>query len=92
MYICLTKVILLPSEKKRLFSLVADSPETIGFSGRVLQNITPFENINIDITYNIQLTILVSNCGFIVHSPYITVKKLKYNENLKKIRKKTASI
>jgi hypothetical protein len=43
--------------------LTRDHPETVGFSGRVLQNITPFENFNIDITYNIQLTILVSNCG-----------------------------
>jgi hypothetical protein len=33
LYICLTKVILLPSEKKMLFCLVADSPQTIGFSG-----------------------------------------------------------
>jgi hypothetical protein len=28
-----TKVKLLPNEKKILFSLVADSPQTIGFSG-----------------------------------------------------------
>jgi hypothetical protein len=35
LYICLTKVILLPSKNKRLFSLVADSPQTIGFSGTI---------------------------------------------------------
>jgi hypothetical protein len=40
LYICLTKVILLPSEKKRLFSLVADSPQAIGFSEWDYETIT----------------------------------------------------